>query len=106
MLVSGIPPSVTMCHTETKLIDLNSYFRDDDGDALTMTAKYSYNGGPNIIIPLGIFTKPTPMSIAVAPTSAENAGTYVFTLEIKDLEPKILESSLTVTITNNGPYLY
>jgi hypothetical protein len=38
-------------------MDLTAFFIDDDGDPMTLTATYSFNGGAAIAIPGGIFTK-------------------------------------------------
>jgi hypothetical protein len=40
-------------------MDLSTYFIDDDGDPITLTATYSFNGGAATAIPGGIFTKPS-----------------------------------------------
>lgn len=40
-------------------MDLTSFFIDDDGDPMTLTATYSINGGAAMAIPGGIFTKPS-----------------------------------------------
>jgi hypothetical protein len=40
-------------------INLSTNFEDEDGDLMTLTAKFSLNGGPASPIPGGIFTKPS-----------------------------------------------
>jgi hypothetical protein len=36
-------------------MNLSTYFIDDDGDPMTLTATYSFNGGAATTIPGGIF---------------------------------------------------
>lgn len=57
--VANVPPDVSVFFGKSLNIALSSYFSDDDGDLLTLTAKYSFNGGAEIAIPGGIFTKPS-----------------------------------------------
>jgi len=38
---------------------LSSYFIDDDGDPMAVTATYSFNGGKEEVIPGGIFKQPS-----------------------------------------------
>jgi len=42
---------------------LAAYFSDPDGDSITMSATYSFNGGAAIAIPGGIFTVPSSFTI-------------------------------------------
>jgi hypothetical protein len=58
-LVSTAPPDISVVHKYSISINLASYFVDDQGDPMTMTATYSYNGGASISIPGGIFAKPS-----------------------------------------------
>jgi hypothetical protein len=44
---------------------LAEYFKDDDGDTLSMTAKYTKNAGDAFSIPGGIFKKPDEFQIDV-----------------------------------------
>jgi len=55
-LVSAAPPNLAYGHHSSASIDLSSYFVDDDGDPMTMTATFSFNGGAAQPIPGGIFT--------------------------------------------------
>ena len=40
-------------------MSLSSNFFDDDGDPMTVTATYSFNGGKEEVIPGGIFKHPS-----------------------------------------------
>jgi hypothetical protein len=40
------PLDVSLVHGTSLTIPLDSHFADDDGDVITMTAKYTLNGGP------------------------------------------------------------
>ena len=53
------PIAVTAAQKMLTPMDLTSYFIDDDGDPMTLTATYSINGGAAMPIPGGIFTKPS-----------------------------------------------
>jgi hypothetical protein len=48
--------------------DLSSFFVDDDGNPLTMTAQSSYAGGKAVSLPSGILTLPSWSVVAIAPT--------------------------------------
>ncbi len=63
---------------------LSSYFTDDDGDALTLTGTYSFNGGAAIAIPSGIFTVLSSLTINCASTSLADVGTYNIALTVSD----------------------
>jgi hypothetical protein len=56
---SKTPIAVTAPQKILTPMDLTSYFVDDDGDPMTLTATYSINGGAAMVIPGGIFTKPS-----------------------------------------------
>jgi hypothetical protein len=53
------PAAVTAPQKMLTPMDLTSYFIDDDGDPMTLTATYSFKGGAATPIPGGIFTKPS-----------------------------------------------
>jgi len=53
------PLAVTAPQNKVTSVDLYSKFIDDDGDPMTLTATYSFNGGAATPIPGGIFTKPS-----------------------------------------------
>jgi hypothetical protein len=65
-------------------MDLSSYFIDDDGDQMTLSATYSFNGGAPTPITGGIFTKPGQFIIRANPTGTSNVGTYTISLTISD----------------------
>ena len=50
------PLAVTAPQNKVTSVDLSTYFKDDDGDQMTLTATYSFNGGAATPIPGGIFT--------------------------------------------------
>ncbi len=94
-LIATDPPNTSIKHFEAKTYALASYFTEDNGDPLTMSATYSFNGGPATNIPSGIFAQPSGIfaqpsdfEIIVTSTSIMDVGTYVFTLTVKDLELK------------------
>jgi hypothetical protein len=87
-------------HKLSKSISLASYFVDDQGDPMAMTATYSYNGGSSKAIPGGIFTKPSLFEIYVASTKIADTGTYVITMVVSDDFPSIMTTSFTLSITN------
>ena len=84
-LASISPVDVNLVHKQSTSINLASYFSDDEGDPLTMTATYNFNGASPMPIPGGIFTKPDEFQIDVASTSIEDTGVYDITLTVSDL---------------------
>jgi hypothetical protein len=54
--VAAVPGDVSVPFGKSLSVPLSSYFIDDEGDQMTLTAKYSFNGGAEIAIPGGIFT--------------------------------------------------
>jgi hypothetical protein len=82
---------------------LASYFADDEGDPLTMTATYSFNGASPLPISGGIFTKPDEFQIAMASTSIEDTGVFIITLTISDLLLASMTQTFKVTVTNAAP---
>jgi hypothetical protein len=83
---------------------LGSNFIDDDGDIITMTASYSFNGGAATSIPGGIFIIPSAFTIYAASLGLADVGSYVITLSISD-SLLTTTSSYTLTITNVAPRL-
>ena len=76
-----------MIHGRTLSVPLASYFIDDDGDILTMTATSSYNGGAAVALPNGILKIPSDFTIDLISTSILDTGTYTITLTVKDALP-------------------
>jgi hypothetical protein len=73
--VKNTPPRLTATIPDYKLsvnslgsYDLSAFFKDDDGNALTMTAKSSFAGGSPVNLPSGILTRPNWSTVAIAPT--------------------------------------
>ena len=85
-------------------MDLTSFFIDDDGDAMTLTATYSFNGGAATAIPGGIFTKQSLFMIEVNPKSPANVGTYMISLTVSDSALSV-SSSFVLTVPNTPPRL-
>lgn len=85
-------------------IDLESYFIDDDGDALDLIATYTLEGSTEgLLVPGGIFTLPSTFVISVASTSITNTGLYTFTVKVSDTSGLFVTTSFTLTITNAIP---
>jgi hypothetical protein len=82
---------------------LASYFVDEQGDPLKMTATYKYNGGRAIQIPGGIFTKPSEFQIDVASTSITDTGTYVIEMTVSDDFPSSMLATFKLSVTNDAP---
>jgi hypothetical protein len=80
--VVSVPGDVSLVHGNSLSIPLISNFADDDGDAITMTATYTLNGGTAVMIPNGIFTFPSAFTIAVGSTSIVDTGVYTLTLTV------------------------
>lgn len=104
-LVSTPPPNIIFMHGKTKIINLASYFTDDDNDTLFINATYSRNGLPSVSIPEGIFTIYSNSSIIVASTSIADTDSYKVDLTIKDIDANTLNSSFTIDICNTAPKL-
>jgi hypothetical protein len=85
-------------------IPLGSYFTDDDGDTLTLSASYSFNSGTSVSIPGGIFSFSSSDTIDVISTGQADVGTYTISLALSD-GLAVLSSSFTLTITNVAPRL-
>ncbi len=85
--VVSIPPNLSMIHGSLLSIPLASYFTDDDGDLITMTATSSFNGGAAVALPSGILTMPSALTIDVISTSISDTGTYTIMLTVKDALP-------------------
>jgi hypothetical protein len=81
---------------------LDEYFFDDEGDALTMTATYSLNGGSAESIPGGLFTKTSPLTIKATSTKISDVGIYTISVIISDSKLSV-PSSFTLEITNISP---
>jgi hypothetical protein len=86
------------------LIPLGSYFTDDDGDVLILTATSSFNAGAATTLPAGIFTVPSSFNINVSSLGLADVGSYLISLTISDSQISIT-SSFTLTITNAAPRL-
>jgi len=81
------------------IIDLMSNFIDDDGDPMSLTATYSFNGGAPLPIPGGIFTTPSSFMIHVYPTGYSSVGTYSISLIVSDSVESVT-SSFQLTVKN------
>ena len=97
------PENISILHGTSLSIPLTSNFTDDDGDAITMVATYSKNGGAAVAIPSGIFTVPSAFTINVASTSILDSGSYIITLKVSDQLPSSVSTSFTLSITNAAP---
>jgi hypothetical protein len=102
-LASTVPVDVDLVHKQSKSINLATYFADEEGDPLTMTATYSYNGGSAIKIPGGIFKMPTEFQIDVASESIADTGVYDITLTVSDILLASFTQSFKVIVTNAPP---
>jgi hypothetical protein len=78
------PSAVYFPNNMLTQMDLSTYFIDDDGDPMTLTATYSLNGGAATAIPGGIFTKPSEFMIEANPTSPSHVGAYTISLTVSD----------------------
>ena len=102
-LVSSAPPDINLVQKKSTSINLVSYFADDEGDPLTMTATYSFNGASPMPISGGIFTKSDEFQIAVASTSIEDTGVYDITLTVSDVLLASMTQTFKVIVTNTAP---
>ena len=84
---------------EATIIDLMSNFTDDDGDPMTLTVTYSFNGGAPLPIPGGIFTMPSLFMIEADPKGPSSVGIYTFSLTVSDSAESIT-SSFQLTVKN------
>ena len=91
-------------HRSNLTIPLLSNFVDYDGDALTMTATYTLNGGSALPIPGGIFNKPAPFKIDVTSAGLSDVGTYTISVIMSDSQLAVT-ASFTLNITNAIPRL-
>ena len=82
---------------------MTSNFADDDGDAITMVATYSFNGGSAVAIPNGIFNMPSAFTIDVASTSIKDSGSYKISLTVSDQLPSSVSTYFILKITNAPP---
>lgn len=85
--VVRIPPNLSLIHGQSISIPLASYFTDDDGDIIKMTATSSFNRGAAVAIPSRILTMPSSFTIDVTSTSIRDTGTYKITVTVKDARP-------------------
>jgi hypothetical protein len=84
--------------------DLSSFFVDDDGNPLTMTATSSFEGAAALSLPEGtLLTLPTWSSVAIAPTLMEEIGIYLITVTISD-SLATASSTFEITVYNTAPY--
>jgi hypothetical protein len=98
------PPNVPLVHGQFTSLSLGANFIDDDGDIITMTATYSFNGGPAASIPGGIFSVPSAFTIDATSVGLADVGSYLISLSISD-SLSTITSSFTLTITNASPRL-
>jgi hypothetical protein len=89
--VKNTPPRLTTTIPNYQLsvnsigsYDLSAFFVDDDGNALTMTAKCSFAGGSPFILPSGILTLPNFLTVAIAPTQMTEMGIYLISVTVSD----------------------
>jgi hypothetical protein len=78
------------------------YFKDDDGDTMTMTATYSLNGGAAQPIPGGLFTIPNPFEIKVTSTGLIDVGIFKISVIVSDTKLSV-PASFTLDVTNASP---
>jgi hypothetical protein len=86
--------------------DLSSFFLDDDGNLLTMTATSSFAGETALSLPVGtLLTLPIPneTTIAIAPTKMIEIGDYLITVTVSD-SLATASSSFKISVINNPPY--
>ncbi len=64
ILISTIPKEVVR-HNSSKIIDLTSYFRDDENDPMTLSGTYLKNGGGAAVNmgASGLFSVANPLTI-------------------------------------------
>jgi hypothetical protein len=80
--VASIGP-YSVVHGTSLNIPLAAYFIDSENDPMTMTASYTFNGGP-LGIPGGIFTIPSDFNIYVASTGLADVGSYSISVTVSD----------------------
>jgi hypothetical protein len=83
--------------------DLSSFFVDDEGNPLTMTATSSFEGGPSLTLPAGILTLPNWSSVSIAPNQMTDIGKYLITVTVSDLLDTV-SSSFEISVYNTPPY--
>jgi len=108
--VTNTPPRLTATLPDKILsvnslgsYDLSSFFLDDDGNSLTMTATSSYEGGKTMSLPSGILTLPSWSTVAIAPTKMAEIGIYLITVTVTDSLAKV-SSSFKISVVNTPPY--
>jgi hypothetical protein len=76
-IITNPPPqSISIVHGKSISIHLADYFKDADGDKLTMAATCTKNTGAAFPLPEGIFTKPAEFQIDVNSVGLVDVGTY------------------------------
>ena len=84
--------------------DLSSFFKDDDGNPLTMSATSSFEGSAALSLPDGtLLTLPTWSSVAIAPTLMQEIGIYLISVTISDTIATA-SSTFVITVYNTAPY--
>ena len=83
--------------------DLSSFFLDDDGNPLTMTATSSFAGGPALVLPSGNLTLPTWSTVAIAPTQMREIGNYFINVTVSDSLATV-SSTFQISVMNTPPY--
>ena len=79
------------------------YFKDDDGDTMTMTATYSLNGGAVKTIPGELFTITNPFEIKATSTGLIDVGIYTISVIVSDTKLSV-PASFTLDVTNASPH--
>jgi hypothetical protein len=102
--ISNPLPSHSIVHGKSISMPLAGYFIDDDGDTMTMTASYSLNGASALLITVGLFSKPSPLTIDATSSGLSDVGTYTISLIISDSQLTV-PASFYLNITNASPRL-
>ena len=84
--------------------NLLTFFVDDDGNPLTMTATSSFAGEAALSLPVGTLLKlPNWSTVAIAPTQMTELGDYLITVSVSDTLATAT-SSFTISVINTPPY--
>ena len=83
--------------------DLSTFFVDDDGNPLTMTATSSFAGGAATTIPIGIITLVNWSTIEISPVLVGDLGSYVISVTVSDSLATIT-TLFTISVVNTPPF--
>jgi hypothetical protein len=101
-------PDVSAPFGETTIVDLKSYFIDDEANPITVTLTSTFNGGAATSFPTAIFSQPTATTLSINPKDSDFYGeTHVITVKIEDGQPLYSTATFNVIIgmitTNSAP---